>query len=258
LAAVIVITTGFAARRLYQSFYRSRLDGDFQAFSLGGLWVCSYLFVFTADWLINTITEAVTNRLMLPVFVGLVYCFVGAIASWQSAWFRGRLRWFKLIFWVIPIWLVILYSEVSVRAVIIPLHPGQGYTAFAWKNSETLAAVRDLPEGIPIASIDDLNITLWTNRPAYFMQQWGPSIFNISSEASTINISTVGTENIGSDTAQTMELIRNEGVAMVFFDTIQFKTPINDDIVAGLNTFFGGGVLCQKYPDGMICFYSPK
>jgi hypothetical protein len=204
--------------------------------------------------LINTVTDPVTNRLMLPVYVGLVICLGAAIASWQSAWFRGRLRWFKLILWVIPIWLVVIYSDVTVRAVIVPLHPGQGYTAFAWKNSETLAAVRDLPEGLPIASLEDLNITLWTNRPAYLMQIWGPSQFSFTTEV----FNTVAKEIISSETAQTMNIIRKEGVAMVFFDTIQFKTPVTNDIVAGLNTFFGGGVVCQKYPDGMICFYSPK
>jgi hypothetical protein len=254
LAAVVVVTTLFAARRIYKGFDRSRLDGNFQAFGLGALWVAVYLVVYTADWLINTVTDPVTNRLMLPVYVGLVICLGAAIASWQNAWFRGRLRWFKLIFWVIPILAVIIYSDVTVRAVIIPLQPGQGYTAFAWKNSETLAAVRDLPEGLPIASIEDLNITLWTDRPAYLLQQWGPSQFSFNSEV----FNTIANENISSETAQSMDIIRKEGVAMVFFDTIQFKSPVNADIGTGLNTFFGGGVVCQKYPDGMICLYSPK
>jgi len=249
LLATLTVLTLLAGRRMYKNLIRARNDGDVQIFGLFAFWSLFYILVYLADWLVNQDTDPVTNRLLLPVFVGMILGLMGALACFQNAWFRGRLRWLSILAWLIAVSGVLWYSPQTINEIIIPFHQGRGETPNYWRNSETLAAVRRLPKDALIASDDAPAILLWTDRPAYVIIT-GPNFFY--TQGTTLN-----TESL--DNSIALATFQKQGVYLVLFSgklngASVDNTPEAD--LAGLKTVFGNLTPFGEYADGAI-YYSP-
>jgi|GEM_PF-1143173 len=250
IAAVTALTLA-AAHRLHKSIVQARTDGDIQIFGLFAFWSLLYILVFLADWMVNRDIDPVTNRLLVPVFVGLALGLIGALAYWQNAWFAGRLRWLRILPWFITLIGLFYYVPQTLNQIVLPDHQGMGETAYYWRNSETLAAVRRLPENALIASNDAPAILLWANRPAYVVLTGAhPILITQGTTSDAFNL----------DNSKALAAIQEQGVYVVWFSgslngaSID-NTPETD--LANLETVIPGLVPWGKYADGAI-YYSSR
>ncbi len=122
ILAVVVAATLLAARRSHKQLSLSLSDSDFQIFSIWGLWVVSYVAFLAIDGIIATPNPPITNRILLPLFVGMALCLMGGLACWQRAWFQGGRRWLQVVPWIIGIGSLFWYAPTTINEVILPLH----------------------------------------------------------------------------------------------------------------------------------------
>ncbi len=163
LAALFVIGLTLFARR------RARRAGLTQAafplFAVFGLASLAYALTLLAAYLFSDPIPYVDDRMLLPFYVSLTLCLLGALAVWQSAW-PGKWRWAAGISWLAAgVFLVWWFPQTLYY--VQEDHAGWGVTVFAWRESPTLQALDDLPPGQPVVSDDAALILLWTGRPVY-------------------------------------------------------------------------------------------
>lgn len=249
LAAGVVVTL-LAVRRTQKSWARIRADRDLQLFGIAGLWLVAYLVFLAVDALVANPVPPIDNRIMLPFYAGLVVCLMGAVASWKNAWFGGGRRWLNLLPWSVALGLFFWYMPVTINQVMIPEHRGLGQTAYSWKSSETMAALRQLPKNAVIISNDSYAVWVWADRTAY-------DVIDISSPTFILKRTTP----YGSDLNDPAQIaFREKGAALVIFDQEfpgQLKDRFGQNDPVRVHTLLAGLTLAGKYADGAIYYY-PK
>jgi hypothetical protein len=162
LVAVIVLTI-LADRRMQK---REPSKQDMPIFSYFGLSVLSYLVVLIATYLFTKPTIDINDRTLLPFFVCLVMGMLAAFSNWQSAWFSKRTRLLAVLPWL-GLVLCLYWYIPQTQEMAKFYHGSDGLTAYHWDRSETIRAVRSLPDSTPIISNDWELLLLWTERPIY-------------------------------------------------------------------------------------------
>ncbi len=246
---VVIVLVFFAVRKTNRGLVPSLRDTDFQLFGLCGFWLAAYLLFLAIDALTLTPNPPITNRIMLPFFAGLVPGFFAAMAAWQKAWFRGKLVWLNILPWGVALWAAIWYAPTTITQVAIPLHAGQGQTAYTWRSSETMAAVRGLPKDVVVVSNDGYAIWVWADRPAYDINDTIKSTF-------IDQTSPYGTDR--TDPAQ-VAFSHQDAVLVIFTAELpqQLENAFGSRGTDRLATLFTGLVVSQKFSDGIIYSY-PK
>jgi hypothetical protein len=247
--AVLFIATLLAARRTHGGIRRARLDSAFQVACLGVLWLGAYTAFLAVDGLIMTPLPPITNRILLPLFPGLLLGLLGILSTWQHAWFHGRWRWLGALPWLLTAMAVVHYYPTTVDEVLIRYHQGVGMTAYTWRHSETMAAVRALPQDAVIISNDSYVLWIWADRTAYsLVEDLDPSFIAQDSP--------YGTQR--SDRAQAA--FHDKGAALVIFEdefALYMETTYGEAGLTRLETLFDGLVIGGSYGDGKIYYY-PK
>jgi hypothetical protein len=139
-----------------------------------------------------------------------------------------------------------------VREVMLPARtlsgPDLTATSYVWRNSETIAAVRNLPENVVIVSNESYAIQVWTGRPAHSMVEEMRTSF-IDQDVP-----------YGADTSDPAQAaFSGQGAALVVFGDelpYQLKDNFGEAGTARLETLFTGLVVGGRYADGVI-YYSP-
>lgn len=249
IAAVVVVTL-LAVRRTQKSLARMRTDPNFQLFGIAGLWLVAYLLFLAIDALVANPVPPIDNRIMLPFYAGLVLCLMGAVASWKNAWFGGSRRWLNVLPWSVALGVFFWYLPVTINQVMIPDHQGVGQTAYTWKSSATMAALRQLPENTVIVSNDSYAIWVWADRTAF-------DVIDDSSPTFILKQANPYGSDL-SDPAQAA--FREKGAALVIFDQ-EFQGQLRDRFGQNdptrVNTLLAGLTIAGKYADGAIYYY-PK
>ena len=244
-AAVVTLLAG---RRVRKRDLQAGISGDLQIFGVFGLSSLAYVGALALTYLFTQPAPDIDDRMLLPVYVGVVMSMLGAFSCWRNAWFQNRKRWLTIIPWLAAAVFVYWYYPGSLW-VVRYYHLGWGFTTYSWRNSETIQAVRDLPDNLPIVSDNAVAILLWADRPAYELKDSLRPYF--------INQSTP----YGSDTTdEAQKAFREYGAALVTFRGqlgIQLEQAFGEKGLARLDSLFDGLVVGGQYTDGAIYFY-PK
>jgi hypothetical protein len=133
------------------------------------VFIVSYLgfLIFTASFVdADTVPDA---RALAPVHVAAIVLFCGL--AWKAFEFFRERKAIRTTFVALAIVFVVSYSTRGAIWFIQTRQDGQGYTSRAWKESETIARIRNLPNSIPIYSNGYDAIYYLTNRPAIYLPE---------------------------------------------------------------------------------------
>ncbi len=136
----------------------------------------------------------------------LFYC------CWQKrlTWL-GKKRWVVVGMTVLLGFGVLWYGWITLHIVPQLHRQGQGYMTSDWQQSETLAAVRSLPENTTLVTNQDMLVLLWTGRAAYPLKE-------IYLDQPLAEFSKYGEGELTNDKGQ--QLFRQNRATLVLFDTI--------------------------------------
>jgi len=249
--AIIIVSgmTWLADRRVRKSMSKAGINSDFHIFGVFGLSSLAYVVILALTFVFTKPAPDIDDRILLPLYPGIVMSLLGAFACWQSAWFRNRKPWLNIIPWLIVAMCVYWYYPMSSSWAVNNYHQGQGFTTYSWRNSETIQAVRELPSGMPVVSNNAVLLLLWVDHPAYEMMAKLPLDFIDQSSP------------YGSDeTNEAQVAFRERGAALVIFDSQlreQLVQAFGEKGLARLDSLFNGLVLGGQYADGGIYYY-PK
>jgi len=246
VAAGITLATLLAERHLRKGSSQPVTKGDLQIFSIFGLSSLAYVAALVLTFLFTRPAPDIDNRMLLPLYTGLVLCLLAAFSSWANAWFRERLRWLMVIPWLIGVVIVYWYSA-DVLWQVKYFHKGGGDINYSWKDSETIAAVRDLPPDVPVISDKAALLLLWADRPAYeMMNSFPPDFVNQSAP-------------YGEDEMDSAQIVfRQQGAALVLFRghlSAELAQDYGEKGKERMDSLLEGLILLGQYSDGAIYLY---
>ncbi|MEZ0396586.1 MAG: glycosyltransferase family 39 protein [Anaerolineales bacterium] len=163
LAALLAAGLTFLARRRGRP--AAAAQTAFPIFGVFGLAALTYALALLAAYLFSAPTPDVDERMLLPFYVSLMLCLLGALAVWQTAWQRKR-RWMAGLVWLVT-GLFLAWWLPQTLYYLQEDHAGWGVTVYAWRESPTLQALSELPAGQPVVSDNAALVLLWTGRPVY-------------------------------------------------------------------------------------------
>lgn len=233
-----------AGRKLHKNAENSHPKSDALIFIYFGLSTLAYVSVLIATYLFTLPTIDIDNRMLLPLFVGVIMGLLGAFALWQTAWFRENRRLLQALPWLVGILCVYWYIPQTRESVEL-YHPGRGLTAYHWNRSEIIQAVRDLPADTPVISNDWELLLLWTQRPIDGFWNTFPSDLPIQTTAYGTN---------PGDHVQSV--FCDQGAALVIFNDFptQFTDKVGETAQDKIPDLFAGLSIYGTYPDGTIYF----
>jgi 4-amino-4-deoxy-L-arabinose transferase-like glycosyltransferase len=216
----------------------------FCVFGLSGLGL--YIFMIIT-YIFFQLPGRLDDRQLLPVFLSCVLAILSAAVLWMNAWLKKTGTLGVIAEWGIVLGLLFISYPQYFRTTEITTFD-QGILASAWRESETVHAVAQIPTDKPIISNNAAALLLWADRPAYDMFE--SLDFDYISQ----------TTPYGSDENDRAQIIfnQNNGVLVVFnnFPT-QMSNHFYEQGTERLNTIFSGLVLQNTYHDGSIYFPRP-
>ncbi len=203
-----------------------------------GFILASYLFVYP--------TIDVSQRIMLPLHIALIW-MVAALAKMSlNAWKLPRRA--GLVVGIIALLLCGWFASRSLRIVQQNVQLGLGYNSIAWQTSPVIAQVKKLPSNTILISNENTAIYFLTGRLAYLLTE------TRQAQAQTTAYR-YGDGDPAADPAQ--RLFKENGAALVLFRSIADELqPLYGDqaqqrlqeLVQGLETAYTGS-------DGWIYYY---
>jgi hypothetical protein len=239
---VLLTLSTLAERRLHKSPVEGTHNSGMQIFVFFGLSSLIFVAVLILTYLFTQPTIDIDNRMLLPLYVSSVMMIYGAIALWQTAWFKGWKRVLQVLPWLMAALCVAWYIP-QTRDKVEFYHLGDGLTVYRWGRSEIIQAVRDLPADKPVISNDWELTLLWTGRPIY-------GFWNTFPTEPPIQTTAYGTDQ--SDRVQSV--FCDQGAALVIFNDFptQFRNQVGESSLSQLPKLFEGLSVYGKYPDGTI------
>jgi hypothetical protein len=242
---IIIIALSFlAGRKLHENAEISRQKSDALIFIYFGLSALTYVAVLIATYLFTLPTIDIDNRMLLPLFVGVVMGLLGAYALWQTAWFRENRRLLQAIPWLVGFLCVYWYIP-QTRQIVELKHQDGGLTAYHWNRSEMIQAVRALPADTALISNDWELLLLWTQKPIYGFWVTFPTDLPLQRTA------------YGTNPGDPVQFVFcNQGAALVIFNDFpsQIKDKMGETAQDKLPNLFAGLSIYGAYPDGTIYF----
>ena len=244
----VAVVTLLAEQRARKRDLQAGSSGDLRIFAVFGFSSLAYVAALALTYLFTRPAPDIDDRMLLPVYMGVVMSMLGAFSSWRNAWLRNGKRWLMVIPWLVAAVFVYWYYPGSLW-VAKYYHHGWGFTTYSWRYSETIQAVRELPSSMPVVSNNAALLLLWADRPAYEMMAKLPLDFIDQSSP------------YGSDeTNEAQVAFRERGAALVIFDSQlreQLVQAFGEKGLERWESLFNGLVLDGQYADGTIYYY-PK
>jgi 4-amino-4-deoxy-L-arabinose transferase-like glycosyltransferase len=165
LSALAVGLLTWIGTRGLQKFLRPETKRPEILSFTNGLYFFVYLASIVASMMLFDASTKFRLRILAPVYVSLLVLLVFA-GMWL--WNR-RARVWRAIVILLGVFVISL-SVYETAAVVADLHKGgQGYASFKWYDSEAMAFLRELPEGIRIYTNQPGAVYLYTGRPTYVL-----------------------------------------------------------------------------------------
>jgi hypothetical protein len=212
-------------------------------FSLLAVFIFVYLSSLVLSYAFSSPKPFIDQRMSSPVYLSLILLLCTLF------FVLGKVRpipWMQL-FLVAILALVSLSQVPTTLEIAGQLHEeGSGYTSIVWRNSETIRALKDLPQEIILISNEEEAILFLTGRPAY-------DIPELRQEPREVF------QRFGENPQDDVErLFREKGAALVLFNTIQvdLENLYAADAIRRLSSMTSGLYVYAVYSDGIIYFYS--
>jgi hypothetical protein len=240
---LITIALSYMAwRKLHKNAANHQQKSEALIFIYFGLSSLVYIVVLIATFLFTQPTIDIDNRMLLPLFVGVIMGLLGTFAFWQAAWFGQKRGLLQAIPWLVGILCVYWYIP-QARSIVEVKRKDAGLTSYHWIHSEIIQAVSALPEETPVISNNWELLLLWTQRPIYGFWVTFPS-------DKPLQASTFGTNP--RDPVQS--LFCNQRAALVIFNDFsnQFKDKVGETNQDNIADLFAGLFIYGTYPEGEI------
>ena len=218
LLAVLVILLAWAALAA-RRFYQSSRDFDNRFIYLITLlagFILVYFMGILGVYLTTYPPITIANRMLSPLYSAALWLVVLLAIMTGKLWPKNKIIETGLTTFLIVI--CVYYGWRSARLVRDYYNDGQGYTAPAWQQSQTMEQVRKLPAGTLIVSNEINAIQFLADRPAYqLMEPFSDHPLDVFSR--------YGDGTLNNDKPQ--QLFHDGKAVLVLFDTI-------DDQMSGL------------------------
>lgn len=214
------------------------------------------LGVFSLIFILVTLAVKITTyppitinvRMLSPLYISvglMVLLFFTDTVSWYE-----KIRWFVSLAGLILVFAILVYGIHSFH-VVEQLHDkGMGYTSLEWQQSDTLQALKALPEDTTLVTNQDMLVLFWTGRTSYPVKE-----IYINEPYQTF--SRYGDGDLSNDPGQS--LFRQDKATLVLFDSIteQFSDIYGDQAAERVEVFTEGLHIEYDGKDGGIYTY-PK
>jgi hypothetical protein len=170
------------------------------------VFIVTYLafLIFTATFI--DADMVLDDRALVPVHVAaivMVSCF-----AWKLFEPVKERRSIQIGFVALALILLGSYSIRGARRLMQARQDGQGYASRAWKESKTIAHVKNLPAGVPIYSNGYDAIYYLTNRPAIYIPE------KVKHGTGLVN------ENYDTEVGSMGKALKERGGRLVYFNTL--------------------------------------
>lgn len=251
-AILAVIILGVVAASLVQTWRSRRVAAAaspalmWRPILMVGLFMLSYMTFFAGAYIVSSPTPDVDPRTLLPLLPSgiMLVCLLAALGMrWAD-----RSRALRAALAIAVASSLVGYAIISQDTVFGMHRTGLGYTSHAWRSSETIKAVAQLPPDLILVTNESAPILLYTDRSAYVV----PGL-----EAGDSQRLSVPFGSSGSDLDQAY---RSGRAALVLFDSIdnQLKSGpaagrglSGADLTDGLTAIFkgkDGAIYCKCSP----------
>jgi hypothetical protein len=238
---VILGLSLFTFRRLIQHAPKEGAASGFQLFTFFGIVTFFFMIFLIGSYLFSYPTVAIDDRMLLPVYGSIILCLFGGLSLWQHTWFHDGLRWLQIFPFLLTIICAVWFIPQASDNVQI-FHSGYGLTAYKWRNSETIRAIRSLPAAQPVISNDWELLLLWTGRPVYGL--WN-----------TLSVDPLQVTPYGSNTSDPVQdVFCEQGAALVIFSDFkkQMAGKLGQTSSAQRQDLFSGLPVMGQYADGIV------
>jgi hypothetical protein len=208
---------------------------------------CLIFILVTLAVKITTYPPITINvRMLSPLYIsaGLMALLLFTdTVSWVE-----KKRWITGLCGLILVFAILVYGIHSLH-VVEQLHDkGMGYTSLEWQRSDTLQALKALPEDTTLVTNQDMLVLFWTGRTAYPVKE-----IYINEPYQTF--SRYGDGDLSNDPGQS--LFRQDQATLVLFDTIteQFSDIYGDQTAERVKIFTEGLHIEYSGKDGGIYTY---
>jgi hypothetical protein len=139
---------------------------------LFALFIIVYLVVLAVVQVFTYPPITLASRMLSPVHLAVLVLLFALLHLLMAA-LKNRAAW-RLATGLTYLTCLALLGSYALRSAMIARdyhRTGIGYTAPAWQNSRSIAALRELPENTPIISNETTAIMFLAGRPAYPLQE---------------------------------------------------------------------------------------
>ncbi len=161
---VIILLVWVAYKGLKKFFQPSSESPEILSFT-STLYIFGYLASIVSSMLLFDASTKFKLRINAPMYISLLIMLVFCL-HWL--WQKRAIYWRGLAA-AITIFILALSAYGMFDSVTQLRKGGQGYASFVWFDSEAMAFLRDLPEGVGIYSNQPGPVYLYTNRSGYVL-----------------------------------------------------------------------------------------
>jgi hypothetical protein len=217
------------------------------------LWI-PILGIFSLIFILVTLMVKITTYPPITINVRMLSPLYISVGLMVLLLLNETVLWFAKRWWVMGaagmvLVLAILGYGVHSAHVVKQLHDkGMGYTSLEWQQSDTLQALKALPEDTTLVTNQDMLVLFWTGRTCYPVKE-----IYINEPYQTF--SRFGDGDLSNDPGQ--NLFRQNEATLVLFDTIteQFADIYGDRTTERVTAFTSGLHLMYSGNDGGIYTY---
>ncbi len=164
LSITLALLVWVVTKGLRKFFKPSTAQLEILSFT-SGLYIFGYLASIVATMLLFDASTKFKLRILSPVYVSLLILLV-YFGHWL---WQNRAMISKSLVLVFAL-LAFSLSMYDASIVVEKLHKGgQGYASFVWYDSEAMAYLRGLPEGVQIYTNQPGPVYLYADRPSYVL-----------------------------------------------------------------------------------------
>lgn len=224
-------------------------DSEGHLLILLSLFMIAYLAVVAVVYITTYPPITIGSRMLSPVHAADMWLIVALTSQSLKLWPNQRRLQPALVLSLAL--LIVWYGWRSARIVQQNYELGLGYTSLAWQHSQTIAAVRQLPETTLIVTNEENAVFFLTGHRSYPLAE-------IYRDRPLETFTAYGEGDLTQDEAQ--RLFRREGAALVLFDSIysQLESLYGERTAERVASLVRGLEMSFQGEDGAIYYYPGK
>jgi hypothetical protein len=214
-------------------------------FLLGGFILIYFMIIFGV-YLTTYPPITIANRMLSPMYTAILWFLVMLVILTANLWQnKVQVRW---VLTAALILFAVYYGWRSVKIVKDYYADGLGYLAPVWQQSQTMDAVRRLPENTLIVTNETTAIQFLAGRPAYPVKEF-------FADKPVTPFTRYGDGDLSDDEYQ--KLFHDGKAVLVLFDTVddQISGLYGDQTNERISSFVKGLYQSYRGSDGGLFYY---